>query len=60
MQTKFERLEAEVKELTANKDTLRHNLLDLIELQHILINAQYFFADVSFDVAVLHPAYYIY
>ena len=47
-QSKFEVLEAEVKEMNTNKDTLRHNLLDLIELQHILNKAQFFFDDVKF------------
>ena len=45
-QSKFEVLEAEVKEINANKETLKRNLLDLIELQQILIKAQIFFQEV--------------
>ena len=46
MQSKFEVLEAEVKEINANKETLKRNLLDLIELQHILQGTQIFFQEV--------------
>lgn len=45
-QSKFEVLEAEVKEINANKETLKRNLLDLIELQQILFKAQIFFQEV--------------
>ena len=46
IQSKFEVLEAEVKEINANKETLKRNLLDLIELQHILQGTQIFFQEV--------------
>ena len=46
LESKFEVLEAEVKEISANKETLKRNLLDLIELQHILQKAQTFFMEV--------------
>ena len=46
LESKFEVLEAEVKEINANKETLKRNLLDLIELQHILNKAQSFFMEV--------------
>ena len=46
-QSKFEVLEAEVKEINGNKDTLKRNLLDLIEVQHILYQAQGFFQEAS-------------
>ena len=36
----------ELKEINANKETLRKNLLDLIELQHILKKTQVFFQEV--------------
>ena len=45
-QSKFEVLEAEVKEINTNKETLKRNLLDLIELQHILQKTQVFFEEV--------------
>ena len=45
-QSKFEVLEAEVREINANKQTLKRNLLDLIELQHILQGTQIFFQEV--------------
>ena len=35
-----------MKEINANKETLKRNLLDLIELQQILIKAQIFFQEV--------------
>ena len=53
LESKFEVLEAEVKEINANKETLKRNLLDLIELQHILQKTQTFFMEVrlsSLDV----------
>ena len=37
----------ELKEINANKETLRKNLLDLIELQHILKKTQVFFQEVK-------------
>ena len=46
LESKFEVLEAEVKEINANKVTLKRNLLDLIELQHILHKTQTFFMEV--------------
>ena len=46
-QSKFEVLEAEVKEINTNKETLKRNLLDLIELQHILQGTQIFFQEVG-------------
>ena len=46
LESKFEVLEAEVKEINANKETLKRNLLDLIELQHILHKTQAFFMEV--------------
>ena len=46
LESKFEVLEAEVKEINANKETLKRNLLDLIELQHILQKTQTFFMEV--------------
>ena len=46
LESKFEVLEAEVKEINANKETLKRNLLDLIELQHILAKTQTFFMEV--------------
>ena len=47
LESKFEVLETEVKEINANKETLKRNLLDLIELQHILQKTQTFFMEVS-------------
>ena len=35
-----------MKEINANKETLKRNLLDLIELQHILQGTQIFFSEV--------------
>ena len=58
-QTKFERLEAEVKEMNGNKETLKRNLLDLIELQHILEKTQIFFEEVRTYIHV-HVHLYLY
>lgn len=46
LESKFEVLESEVKEINTNKETLKKNLLDLIELQHILGKTQGFFQEV--------------
>ena len=46
LETKFEVLEGEVKEINGNKETLKKNLLDLIELQYILLRTQGFFEEV--------------
>ena len=54
-QSKFEALEVELKEINANKETLRRNLLDLIELQHILKKTQVFFQEVSTPMAPPPP-----
>ena len=43
METHFEDLENEVKEINANTETLKKNLLDLVELRHIIQKAQVFF-----------------
>ena len=50
LESKFEVLEAEVKEINTNKETLKKNLLDLIELQHILDKTQGFFEEVCMDI----------
>ena len=46
LESKFEVLETEVKEINTNKETLKKNLLDLIELQHILDKTRGFFQEV--------------
>ena len=51
LESKFEVLEGEVKEIKANKETLKKNLLDLIELNHILHKTQHFFEEVCMRVA---------
>lgn len=58
LESKFEVLEAEVKEINTNKETLKRNLLDLIELQHILNKTQIFFQEVCHHVVTL-SAYYM-
>jgi V-type H+-transporting ATPase subunit a len=55
LESKFEVLEAEVKEINGNKETLKRNLLDLIELQHILQGTQIFFQEAeTYLMAVEH------
>lgn len=46
LESTFELIEGEVKEINANKETLKKNLLDLTELQHILHKTQSFFEEV--------------
>ncbi len=46
LEGRFDVLESEVKEINANKETLKRNLLDLIELRHILYKTQGFFQEV--------------
>ncbi len=53
LESKFEVLETEVKEINTNKETLKKNLLDLIELQHILDKTQGFFQEVRGRVHTL-------
>ena len=36
-----------IKEISANEETLKKNLLELIELRHVLTKAETFFVDVS-------------
>lgn len=43
LESRLELLETEVKEINTNQETLKRNMLDLIELQHILIKTQTFF-----------------
>ena len=51
----MELLETEVKEINTNQETLKRNLLDLIELKHILIKTQTFFEQVIIGrVITLH------
>ena len=45
----------ELKEINSNKETLKKNLLDLIELQHILKKTQVFFQEVSHTPTPSHP-----
>ena len=52
LESKFEVLEGELKEINANKETLKRNLLDLIELQYILNKAHTFFNEVCWCVTV--------
>lgn len=47
LESKFEALEREVKEINTNRETLKKNLLDLVELHHILTKTQTFFLEVS-------------
>ena len=47
LEGKFEVLEREVKEINANEETLKKNLLDLVELQQILYKTQGFFDEVT-------------
>ena len=54
LESKFEVLENEVKEINTNKETLKKNLLDLIELQHILDKTRGFFQEVRGFLHCVH------
>ena len=45
IQTQFENNESSIKQLNANQESLKKNLLDLKELKHILDKAQTFFQE---------------
>ena len=45
IQTQFENNENAIKQLNANQESLKKNLLDLKELKHILDKAQTFFQE---------------
>ena len=47
LESRFEELENEVKEINTNTETLKRNMLDLVELRHIINRAQGFFEAVS-------------
>ena len=47
LESSFDVLAREVKEMITNKETLKKNLIDLIELQHILQKTQTFFEEVG-------------
>ena len=44
LESQFEELENEVKEINTNTETLKRNMLDLVELRHIIDKAHGFFA----------------
>ena len=47
MQSRFESLEQEAKEINVNKQSLKKNLLDLKELHHILRKTLVFFTEAE-------------
>lgn len=47
METTFEKLECELKEVLVNSEALRKTYIELLELKHILQKAQLFFSEVS-------------
>ena len=54
MEGKFEVLEGEVKEIAANQETLKRNLLDLVELRHVLCKTRAFLQEVVRYIAILY------
>ena len=46
VQSTFEKLENEMKEVNANSEALKKNFLELTELKHILRKTQTFFEEV--------------
>ena len=47
LQNEFEQLEAQVKDIESHREQLQKNLIDLVELKHVLLNAQVDFEHVS-------------
>jgi V-type H+-transporting ATPase subunit a len=47
LETKFEQLEAEMKEINTNQDRLNRNFLELSELKHILFRTAAFFEEAG-------------
>ncbi|ESO00811.1 hypothetical protein HELRODRAFT_112954 [Helobdella robusta] len=56
LESTFEKLENEMKEVNANTEALKRNFLDLTELKQILKNAQTFFAEAMTDQALSEDA----
>jgi len=50
MEGRFEAMEAEVKEIAANQETLKKKLLDLLELRHVLFKTRAFLQEVRSKV----------
>ena len=48
LQSQLELLELGIKEIGANEETLKKNLLELIEMRHVLTKTEAFFVDVCF------------
>ncbi|XP_065882677.1 V-type proton ATPase 116 kDa subunit a 1-like isoform X2 [Dysidea avara] len=51
LKSQLELFEVGIKEISANEETLKKNLLELIELRHVLTKAETFFVDVEHFVA---------
>ena len=54
LESRFEELESDVKEINGNTETLKRNLLDLVELRHIINAAQGFFETVCYCSLMLY------
>lgn len=50
----LDQLEHDLLEVNSNKDALRKNFLELIELKHILIKAQAFFEEVCIHFSIAY------
>lgn len=46
LQSSFEKLENEIREVNSNQEALKRNFLELTELKHILRKTQHFFDEV--------------
>lgn len=52
LQSTFEKLENEMKEVNTNHEALKRNFLELTELKHILRKTQNFFDEVSSNLTL--------
>lgn len=52
LETTLEKLENELREVNLNSEKLKNNLLELIELKHVLKKAQMFFDEVIMNLLI--------
>ena len=51
LESELEKLEHDLKEVISNKDAMNRNMLELVELNHILRSAAFFFDEYNSSVA---------
>lgn len=56
LESSFEKLENEIREVNSNQEALKRNFLELTELKHILRKTQHFFDEAELHHQQLHDA----